>query len=145
VTGAGALVNVLVNFALVPYLGITGAAVATLAAYVVMAGYLYYESNKVYPVPYEWKRIGLLFAVIIAVFAIDRLIIAPLDLSRGLYFGIENALLVCTVVILFVTGFFEKREIDMIKGILRIRAKNEMSMSPQDPVQRSKENNEVTD
>jgi O-antigen/teichoic acid export membrane protein len=145
VTGAGALVNVLVNLALVPHFGITGAALATLAAYMVMAGYIYYESNKVYPVPYEWKRIGLLFVVIISVFALDRLVIAPLHFSRGSYFGIENVLLISTVIILYVTGFFEKREIDMIKGILRIRAKNEMTMSPKDPVQRSKEHNEVTD
>jgi O-antigen/teichoic acid export membrane protein len=145
VTGAGALVNVLVNLALVPYFGITGAALATLAAYIVMAGYIYYESNKVYPVPYEWKRIGLLFSVIIVVFAIDRLIVAPLELSRGMYFLIENLLLIATAVILIVSGFFEKRELDMIKGILRIRAKKEVSMSPQDPVQRSKERTKVTD
>ncbi len=145
VTGAGALVNVAVNLALVPSLGITGAALATLAAYMVMAGYIYYESNKVYPVPYEWKRIAVLFIVIVAVFAIDRLIIAPLDLSRAIYFTIENALLIMTVVLLFVVGFFEKREVDMIKGMFRLRAKNEMSMSPQDPVQRSKERNKVTD
>lgn len=145
VTGAGALVNVLVNLALVPYFGITGAALATLAAYVVMAGYIYYESNKVYPVPYEWKRIGLLFLVIIAVFAIDRIIVTPLELSKGMNFLVENLLLVSTAILLFVSGFFEKREIDMLKGMIRILSKNESIVSLQDPVQRSKERTKVTD
>jgi O-antigen/teichoic acid export membrane protein len=57
VTLAGAAVNVLANFALIPLWGIMGAAAATLAAYAVMAGVLYLVVRKIYPVPYEWARI----------------------------------------------------------------------------------------
>jgi hypothetical protein len=79
------------------------------------------------------------------VFGIDRLVIAPLALSRGVYFLIQNGLLASTGFLLLVSGFFQKRELEMMKGMLRIRGKNEMTMSPQDPVQRMKERSNVSD
>jgi O-antigen/teichoic acid export membrane protein len=145
ITGAGAIVNVGANYLLIPLLNISGAAIATLLSYAVMALYIYYESNKVYPVPYEWKRIGLLAAVIASVFAFERIVLADAGLSRGMYFLAQNGLLACTAVILFVTGFFEQREITMMKSMLKIGGKKETDMSLQDPVQRSKERTKVAD
>jgi O-antigen/teichoic acid export membrane protein len=57
-TGAGALVNVVVNFALIPKFGITGAAIATLLSYVVMAIGIYFPSQRLYHVQYEWGRLA---------------------------------------------------------------------------------------
>jgi len=57
VTGAGALVNIGVNYALIPQYGIMGAAYATLAAYVVMAAGIYGVSQRFYTVHYEWGKI----------------------------------------------------------------------------------------
>jgi O-antigen/teichoic acid export membrane protein len=146
VTGAGAIVNVAVNFALIPSLGITGAALATLASYIVMAGYIYYESQKVYPVAYEWKRIGLLALVILGVFAFERIVLADMThVSKTSYFLLQNALLIATLMILLVSGFFEKREINALKRLLRTGGKKETEMSLQDPVQRSKERTKVAD
>jgi hypothetical protein len=116
-----------------------------LLSYAVMALYIYYESNKVYPVPYEWKRIGLLAAVIATVFAFERIVLADAGLSRGIYFLAQNGLLVGTAVILFVTGFFEKKEIAMMKSMLKIGGKKETDMSLQDPVQKSKERTKAAD
>ena len=67
ITGAGALVNVIVNFLLIPVLGITGAALATLASYLVMAFGYYYVTQKFFKVKYELKRIGHIFIAIILV------------------------------------------------------------------------------
>lgn len=69
VTGAGAIVNVLVNFWSIPRYGIMGAAFATLASYVVMAAGMYIASQQVYPMRYEWSRILRLAAVAAVVFA----------------------------------------------------------------------------
>jgi O-antigen/teichoic acid export membrane protein len=64
VTAAGAVVNIGVNYALIPVYGIWGAAYATLAAYVVMAGAMYGVSQQFYRVTYEWGKIlRLLVAV----------------------------------------------------------------------------------
>ena len=57
VTGAGALANVATNLALIPSMGMMGAAVATLVAYAVMAGGLFAVVRRFYPVPYEGGRL----------------------------------------------------------------------------------------
>jgi len=67
ITGAGALVNVIVNFLLIPVLNITGAAIATLASYIVMAAGYYFVTQKFFQVKYELKRIGHIFIAIIIV------------------------------------------------------------------------------
>jgi len=67
ITGAGAIVNVVVNFLLIPILNITGAALATLASYLVMALGYYFVTQKFYNVKYELKRIGHIFIAVLLV------------------------------------------------------------------------------
>ncbi len=64
VTISGAIVNVVVNFSLIPILGIMGAAYATLASYVVMAGGLFIVSQRFYKIDYEYYKIIKIFLVI---------------------------------------------------------------------------------
>jgi O-antigen/teichoic acid export membrane protein len=64
VTGAGAIVNVIVNILLIPVLGLIGAAFATLASYIVMAVGLFIFSQKVYPINYEYGKILRIFGLI---------------------------------------------------------------------------------
>ncbi|MGE5401631.1 MAG: lipopolysaccharide biosynthesis protein [Ignavibacteriales bacterium] len=66
VTGAGAVINVLVNYLLIPVWGITGAAFATLASYVFMAFILFIVVQKYYKIDYEYKKLlGILLSVLI--------------------------------------------------------------------------------
>ena len=55
--GAGAITNVAANYLLIPMFNITGAALATLFSYVVMAVGFYFVSQKHFPVNYEWRKI----------------------------------------------------------------------------------------
>ncbi|MGE5363137.1 MAG: lipopolysaccharide biosynthesis protein [Bacteroidota bacterium] len=64
VTALGAIVNIAVNFALIPVWGITGAAMATFLSYVFMAAGLYLVSRHFYPIDYEY---GKLLKILIAV------------------------------------------------------------------------------
>jgi O-antigen/teichoic acid export membrane protein len=57
VTGAGAAINVGLNFWLIPAYGMVGAAISTLAAYVVLFAGMTMYAQHVYPVPYQWRRI----------------------------------------------------------------------------------------
>ena len=65
IAGSGAIVNIIANFLLIPVLGITGAALATLASYLVMAGGYYFVTQKFYKVKYELKIIGKVFLAVI--------------------------------------------------------------------------------
>ncbi|MDR3665639.1 MAG: oligosaccharide flippase family protein [Ignavibacteriaceae bacterium] len=67
ITGVGAAINVGVNFLLIPVWGIIGAALATLASYLVMAIAVYMITQKFYKIDYEkFKVIKTLGFVIIA-------------------------------------------------------------------------------
>ena len=57
VTGVGAAANVGLNFWLIPRWGMVGASISTLAAYVVLFVGMTLYAQRVYPVPYQWRRI----------------------------------------------------------------------------------------
>lgn len=60
ITGLGAVINIVANFILIPYYGIMGGAIATFLSYFAMAVYIYFVTQKFYPVKYEMNRIYLL-------------------------------------------------------------------------------------
>ena len=57
VTGAAAAVNVALNLLLIPRYGMMGAAVATIASYVTMLAGMTWWAQRLYPVPYQWRRV----------------------------------------------------------------------------------------
>ena len=57
VTGLAAVVNLALNVTLIPRFGMMGAAIATVAAYATMAVGMAWWSQRVYPVPYQWRRV----------------------------------------------------------------------------------------
>lgn len=57
ISAAGLLVNIAMNFLLIPVMEMNGAAVSTLITYFTMFVIMYYYSQKIYRIDYEWKRI----------------------------------------------------------------------------------------
>ena len=70
VTGAAAALNIGLNFWLIPSYGMMGAAVSTAAAYVALFLGMTVNSQQVYPVPYQWRRVLTLSGVAIALTAV---------------------------------------------------------------------------
>ena len=58
VTGVGAAANIGLNFWLIPRWGMVGAAISTLAAYVVLFFGMTLYAQRVYPVAYQWRRVA---------------------------------------------------------------------------------------
>ncbi len=58
VTGVGAGANIGLNFWLIPRYGMVGASISTLAAYVVLFAGMTVYAQRVYPVPYQWRRVA---------------------------------------------------------------------------------------
>jgi O-antigen/teichoic acid export membrane protein len=63
VVTAAAVANVGINVVAIPIWGMRAAAVTTVLANMIMVAGGYYYSQKVYPIPYEWRRIGLVVAI----------------------------------------------------------------------------------
>jgi O-antigen/teichoic acid export membrane protein len=102
VTGAAAAVNVVLNLVLIPPYGMMGAAVATVAAYVTMALGMAWWSQRIYPVPYQWRRVATAALAAVALAAAGKL----LDV------GLPAAVALCAVypLALALLGFTSREE-----------------------------------
>jgi len=81
---AGAAANVVMNYALVPHLGIRGAALSTLLCNIAIFGATMVASQKLYPVPHDWRRLGLAVAVAVGLFVVGDVV--PLSGIAGVAF-----------------------------------------------------------
>jgi O-antigen/teichoic acid export membrane protein len=81
VAGTAALVNAGVNLALVPRFGIEGAATAAVASFAVLFGGMSLYAQRVYPVPYQWRRVATALGVAVALTVLVRATDAPLAVA----------------------------------------------------------------
>ena len=63
VVGIAAVINVLLNLILIPQMGMIGAGISSLSAYVFMAVCTYMIVRKWMPVPYEWRNLFIMFVL----------------------------------------------------------------------------------
>jgi O-antigen/teichoic acid export membrane protein len=78
VTGAAAIVNVALNLILVPRYGMMGAAVAAVSAFTLMFVLMAVHAQRVYPVPYQWRRVALAVAAAVGIAVLGKLLDVPL-------------------------------------------------------------------
>jgi O-antigen/teichoic acid export membrane protein len=84
VTGAGAALNVVLNVILIPPYGMMGAAVATVAAYTLMFVGMTLNAQRVYRVPYQWRRVTTLAAAAVGLTVLGKVIDASLPVALAL-------------------------------------------------------------
>jgi O-antigen/teichoic acid export membrane protein len=114
VTAAAAL-NTLLNVLLIPPLGVLGAAAATAIAYLVSALLTAIRAQRVHPLPFEWRKVGLILAVYLAL-ASSGLAIG----SRVELFSIASrlGLLLAYPLVLWLLGVFELWELQLARRAL---------------------------
>jgi O-antigen/teichoic acid export membrane protein len=81
VTGVAAVIDVGLNFALVPSFGMIGAAISGASAYASMFVLMSLHAQRVYPVPYQWRRVGLVVGTAVAVTAVGKALHVPFALA----------------------------------------------------------------
>ncbi|ROL56733.1 hypothetical protein D9V84_06830 [Bacteroidetes/Chlorobi group bacterium Naka2016] len=114
--GISAIVNIALNFALIPILGYRGAAWATLLSYFVSAIVIYYYSQKVYPIHFQWNKIIPLFLLMIFIYIITIQVTSGMNLEYRFYIR-----LFAVSIYLFAPFFvniFSKTEIHSLHTIL---------------------------
>ena len=77
-TLAAVAVNVVLNIILIPPLGIVGAGLALVAAYIVVLVMMFRVTQRLFYVPYEWRRLALAVGVAAALTAAGELLL-PTD------------------------------------------------------------------
>ena len=65
--GLGAITNIVLNFLLIPSMGIIGAATATCLSFILMAVFIFMVNRKFFPIKYEWKKILIITTATISI------------------------------------------------------------------------------
>ena len=84
VTGAAAVLNIALNFALIPPYGRMGAAIATVAAYTLLFVGMAWRAHLVFPVPYQWRRVATLAAAAVGLTVLGKLLPSRVVLAIAL-------------------------------------------------------------
>jgi O-antigen/teichoic acid export membrane protein len=115
---AGVAVNVAVLVALVGPLGIAGAGIALCAAYVVMLVVIHLLTRRLFVVPFEWRRLGLLVGVLGTV-AVGGELLLPESGAEG--FVLRTLALATIPALLLVLRFLRPDELARVRALLARR------------------------
>jgi O-antigen/teichoic acid export membrane protein len=99
--------NIGLNLALVPPLGIKGAGIALVASYVVVLVLMYGFTQRLFAVPYEWRRLALVVGVAVALVAAGELLL-PTEGFAGL--ALRTLVWLTYPLLLWASGFLDKGE-----------------------------------
>ncbi len=116
---AALVVNVALNLALVPALGIVGAGLALVASYVVVLGLMYVFTQRLFPVPYEWARLLRVVLTVAALVGLAELVV-PTEGATGLL--LRAVLFAAYPLLLWATGFFSAEEREWLSRLRHPRA-----------------------
>jgi O-antigen/teichoic acid export membrane protein len=114
ITISAAAVNVSTNLILIPQLGKMGAAWATVAGYGLMTAMGIYFSNRHYPIPFEWRRIGSIALAAASSYGLS--LAAPEYVWTAL--PVKILALCLFPAALYFFGFFRPEEIARIKRLI---------------------------
>jgi O-antigen/teichoic acid export membrane protein len=113
VTGAAAALNIGLNVALIPPYGQIGAGIATLAAYALMFAGMTWNAQRLFPVPYQWRRVGTLVGTAVALTVVGRVV--------GVSLPVAVLLVLAYPVALALAGFYLPAERRLLRRLIPAR------------------------
>ena len=126
--GVAAVLNVALNFALIPHYGIMGSAVATLIGYALLPVGAYVISQRYYRINYEWGRVIKMVLVVTIIYAASVFVGLSYSTLHShmsatyahMIVGVWKVLLLlCYPVLLYAIRFFRPEEILLVKQAVR--------------------------
>ncbi len=109
---AGAVVNILSNIFLIPRLELMGAAYATLLAYLLMAVWLYFITQRIYPIQYELSKLLKIGLVCLLILLIYKWITVPYEMI------FKFALIILYLSLIYIFKIFDPKEIRTFKYLV---------------------------
>jgi O-antigen/teichoic acid export membrane protein len=110
ITGAAAVLNVGLNAALIPEYGMEGAAAATVASFALLFAGMSAWSQRVYPVPYQWRRVATALVAGVALTVAGKTLDVP--------FGIAVLLVLAYPLALAGLGFYLPAERARLRALV---------------------------
>ena len=112
VTGAAALVSVTLNVVLIPPYGRMGAAVSMVIAYTILFVAMAWRAHRVFPVPYQWRRVATIGVAAVGLTVFGKLLDVPL--------GVALVLTAAFPLLLLLLGFYLPAERQRLRRLLPI-------------------------
>ena len=109
ITFAAAALNIGLNIALIPPYGMIGAAIATVAAYTLMFLLMTWNAQRLYPAPYQWRRVVTLVGVAVALTLAGKL--AHVSLPVAVVLALAYPL------VLLPLGFYQPAELARLRRL----------------------------
>jgi len=117
IVGGAAIINLLLNFLLIPKWGMMGAAISTILSYAILVIFSFFVSRRLYPIKYQWIRI-IKLSIIFIILLLMGLIISFDSILISL--AVKFIILLCFPILLILTHFFYKEEINRLQELFRI-------------------------
>lgn len=118
VVGISAIINILINYFVIPEFSYYGAAWATFFAYLAEAVLIYYYAAKIYPIRYEWSKIIKILFSGISIVIIERYFYS-LNFSLLHLFLIRIGLFIVFLYLLSLTGIIKNLELGFIRKFIK--------------------------
>lgn len=110
ISGCAAALNVVLNVVLIPPYGMVGAAISTAAAYVALLAGMILYAQRVYPVPYQWRRVATLTGVGVGLTVLGNALHVSL--------GVAIVLALAFPLVLLPAGFYLPGELRRIRRLV---------------------------
>jgi O-antigen/teichoic acid export membrane protein len=106
--------NIALNFALIPPFGMVGAAIATAAAYLLLAGLYYRSAQRLYRTPYELTKVVLAVTLATGIGSLGVIPLGPAAVSVP----VKIVALAGFLLLVRATGVVDAAELDRVRGLL---------------------------
>ncbi|MBE9582299.1 MAG: polysaccharide biosynthesis C-terminal domain-containing protein [Proteobacteria bacterium] len=121
--GIAAVLNILLNFFLIPKIGMYGAAITTAISFFVCTLLLFLMSQRMYHIEFEYRRIAKIIGIAVGIFAVAYMVTSESLLVNVI---IKATLLLSFPIFLMLLRFYSDDEIFIIKkttaaGLLSLR------------------------
>lgn len=104
------------NYIFVPQYGLIGAATSNLAGFAVRVTLIYIVSQRLFPIPFELRRLVIMFIVAVLLYSVSQAISFP---SPYLTFIMRTSIVAFFPVVLFLFKFYHEGELEFARKIFR--------------------------
>ncbi|GAB5534745.1 MAG: flippase [Rubricoccaceae bacterium] len=131
--GLAGLANLALNLALIPMLGLAGAALATLLAYFVLAYGTAYAAEQSLSIGYPWRAVGWISVIVAGLWLLGQV---ANDWSLWARIGLRGGLILAYPAALFAVGVYRRADWDQARQLVarwRSGREHERSTPPEGP------------
>ena len=114
IIGTGAIINLILNYTLIPLYGMIGAALATVISYMMLPVIQYPIVRRLYFVGYEWKRLSKLAFISVSIYLISFVLKTNLILVN---LGVGSLLIILWLLTLYWWKFFTLNELSAVRSM----------------------------